>query len=121
MFEWAGRIASSLLGRLAYAVGEVSNYLNGLFEILLNVLSSFFVYILGQAFEFLAIGLEGLPSLPDSIKSSAGYLPSFISFAYKLNVFFPVLELLIAISFLFMFVMAFFVVKMILKLIPTIG
>jgi hypothetical protein len=121
MFEWLGRIGASLLGRTAYAIGVVSDYLNGLFEVLLNVLSSFFIYILGKSFEFLAYCIDQLPSFPDVLKSSTVNLPYFISLAYRLNVFFPVLELLIAVSFLFTFVSVFFTIKMILKLIPTIG
>jgi hypothetical protein len=121
MFEWAGRIASSLLGRLAYAVGEVSDYLNGLFEILLNVLSSFFVYLLGQAIEFFASCIDRLPSFPEYIRNSSSYLSQFIFFAYRLDSFFPVYELLVSLAFFFSFVSIFFVVKMVLKLIPTIG
>jgi hypothetical protein len=111
-------IASLIVG------GGVVSYVTGFDEIIyrtiMNFGASIFMYILIKVIELFTWLFDMLPPLPN-VGYYSGSIMTFLRIVVMGNTFFPVMELLSMVAFAVVFISLFFLVKIILKLIPTIG
>jgi hypothetical protein len=114
---WAG-IAAFLVagGVIAYQTGfdEI------IYRTIMNFGASFFTYILIKIMDLFSWLLDLFPDVPE-VQHYSGAIQSLLTFLVRANTFFPVIEVVFMFGFMVLFITIFFCVKIILKLIPTIG
>ena len=118
-----GWIKSTILWALGGAVAGVTyatGFAEEIYRTIMNWASAFFIYILAKIVDLFCWLLDLLPELPYSQQFASG-IAQIIMVSVRANTFFPVAETFFMFSFLVGFIIVFFTIKIILKLIPTIG
>ena len=116
--SWIRGITAVILGgaTIAYASG----YDDVLYRTIMSYGASIFVYVMVNVIDLFCFFLDLMPALPYASDYVMG-LTSFITVLARANTFFPVAETALMFSFTVGFILVFFTIKIILKLIPTIG
>jgi len=101
---------------ITYSTG----FLPDIYMTIMNWASAFFIYVLAKIVDLFTWLIDQLPELPYS-QDFANGISQIIILGVRANTFFPVAETFFMFAFLVGFIIVFFTIKMILKLIPYIG
>jgi len=112
---WIATIVSSFIAGFYFV------YMDGvdgvMFRTLINFLASVFLYITAKVIDLLVYFIDMLPNLPEA----GAYVNTFLDSIRVFNTFVPVVETCFALGLTVVFLLSFITIKLILKMIPTIG
>jgi len=114
---WIGAIVTFIVGGsyLAYATGVD----DVIYRTIMNFAASLFCYLAAKSIDLGFIVIDFLPPLPySSIEAGLSY---FLQILVTANTFFPVMEFVGVLTFMFLFYVALIAWRIVLKLVPGLG
>jgi len=118
--SWISKLIITALGGAVAGVTYLTGFDEVIYRTIMNWASAIFIYLLAKIVDLFTWLLDMLPNLPYSSQFGAG-ISQIIIVAVRANTFFPVAETFFMFGFVVGFILIFFTIKIILKLIPTIG